>query len=295
MKLLVNYLLYIFLVLIVLLADNALSMNCFSEKVQLLEAVEESDYKKINLFVSKSCDLKVMSNEFGLDLLDVAVRNDDIEMIKMLHQNKLDVNNINWLGKLSISSCQSIEMAKLLIKLGVDINFSGKEGLTPVHDLIISGKYKVAEFAINKGATINIKDNFGFTPLMFATKIGPVSFVKFLIDNGAKLNDRNNVHDTALHIAVLRGDLEVVQLLVEAGADINAVDIRRETPLHLAATDGKAEIVKYLVEKGADVNRFNAQGNTPLWNAYNKRPYPGRVKKENRKEVIEILQKAGGI
>ncbi len=121
--------------------------------------------------------------------------------------------------------------------------------------------------------------------------MGPTPFVKFMVDNGANINDINNAHQSSLHVAVLRGNLKMVQLLVEAGADINAVDIRKETPMHLAATDGKADIVQHLVEKGADVNRFNVKGNTPLWNAYNKRPYPGRVKNENREEVTEILPK----
>lgn len=294
MKYLARCLLSVVLVSIIMLVNDAFSKDCLSKNTELLDAVEQSDYEKTLSFAS-SCDIKMMSSEHGLDLLDVAVRNNEIRMVKILLENGFDINQVNRYGDLSISSCQGVEMAKFLVSSGVNINYQGKRGYAPLHDLILSNKIEIARYVIKEGAMVNVKTETGSTPLMYASDKEQVSLVKLLIDHGAVLDERNNDQETALHIAVSWGSLEIVKVLVEAGADINAVDIRKETPLHLAATDGKAEIVKYLVEKGADVNRFNTQGNTPLWNAYNKRPYPGRVKNENRKEVIEILQKAGAI
>ncbi len=270
---------------------------CHYDKKELILSIENSHNEKILQLIKNGCDLKIIADENNLDMLNVAVYTDNIQAVKMLLDHGFSVNTINDFGNLSISWCISLEMAKYLVANGIDINFKDKDGLTPLHDLIISGRLEIAKYIVEKGSKINAQDNFGFTPLLFAISSEPPNFINFLIENGADINVRTNDKTTALHLAVLRGDVDIVKILIDAGADVNAQNIGKMTPLHQAAIDGRYEIVKLLVESGADVNIRNIRGKTPLWAAENMRPYPTRVKPEemNRKKVIEYLKEAGGI
>ena len=293
-----------YLVLLIIVV-TCLLVNCFAanddkckySNSQLIEFVKGYHSRKIIDILKNGCDLKSVNNKYDLDFFNTAVSHDDIEMVKLLLVQGFNVNKVNHYGNLSISWCISIEMAKYLAENGIDINFKGRDGLTPLHDLIISGRLEIAKYIIGQGAKINAQDNFGFTPLLFAVTSDPVSFINYLINNGADIDNRTNDRTTALHLAISRGDVDIVKVLIDAGADVNAQNNGKMTPLHQAAIDGRYEIVKVLVESGADVNIRNIRGKTPLWAAENMRPYPTRVKPEemNRKEVIEYLKQAGGI
>ena len=294
-----NYLVLLILVVTCLFA-NCFAANdnkCKYSNIQLVKFVKDYNNRKIIDILKNGCDLKSVNNRYDLDFFNTAVSHDDIEMVKLLLSQGFKVNKVNHYGNLSISWCISIEMAKYLVENGIDINFKGKDGLTPLHDLIISGRLEIAKYILKKGAKINAQDNFGFTPLLFAVTSDPVSFIHYLINNGANVNNRTNDRTTALHLAVLRGEFDMVKTIIDAGADVNAQNIGKMTPLHQAAIDGRYEIVKLLVESGADVNMRNIRGKTPLWAVENMRPYPTRVKPEemNRNAVIEYLKEVGGI
>lgn len=59
----------------------------------------------------------------------------------------------------------NIEVAKLLLAVGADINATTDTGTTALHGAAQRGWEKFAQFAIDNGANINAKDNSGFTPL----------------------------------------------------------------------------------------------------------------------------------
>lgn len=293
----------IFFILIQIAACIFMSINtahcdlCKCSKNEVIELIDNYQSEKLKGLIKNGCNLKEMDAEYDLDVFNTAVFHDDIEMVKLLIGQNISINKVNHYGNLSISWCISIKMAEYLIANGIDINYEGRDGLTPLHDLVISGRLEIAKYIIEKGGEINAKDDFGFTPLLFSVTSEPLCFIKYLIKKGANVNAKTNDKTTALHLAVLRGDVDIVKVLIEAGADVNAKNIGKMTPLHLAAIDGRYEIVKLLVESGAEVNIRNIRGKTPLWAAENMRPYPTRVKPEemNRKEVIEYLKKAGGL
>jgi ankyrin repeat protein len=72
-----------------------------------------------------------------------------------------------------------LEAAKLLLKLGADVNAVDANGETAMHGAALKNLPKVVQFLADNGAKIEVwnkKDKFGSTPLMFAQGYRPGNF-----------------------------------------------------------------------------------------------------------------------
>jgi hypothetical protein len=68
----------------------------------------------------------------------------------------------------------------------------GKHGLTLLHAAASAGNIELVKLLIERGANLNIKTNTGFSPLYGALRNGCVSVVRFLISKGASCVEEFN-------------------------------------------------------------------------------------------------------
>ncbi len=80
----------------------------------------------------------------------------------------------------------NIEMAKLLIEHGAEINIADKDGKTPLHEAAGRGKLEVAKLLIEHGADVNATDRLSATPLRNAESCGDTKIAELLRQHGAK-------------------------------------------------------------------------------------------------------------
>lgn len=106
------------------------------------------------------------------------------------------------------------------------------------------GFIDIVKILIDKGADINIRGLYGNTALTFATQSGFVEIVKILIDNGAELNIKDDGGYTALMYASMDGYIDIAIILIEKGADINIKDGFGNTALKFATENRHIEIVR---------------------------------------------------
>ncbi len=66
------------------------------------------------------------------------------------------------------SMITSVEICKMLLQFGADINARGKMGWTPLIYAAIQGEYETAKILIEHGADIHVKDVYGETALQIA-------------------------------------------------------------------------------------------------------------------------------
>jgi len=196
----------------------------------------------------------------------------------------------NYCGTLLLQAsndCNKNKIKEILKCCGPDTAAShyGNEALIRAADRDCGQLLEVVKLLVENGADINAVYNHGNTALHKAAYNNRnLEIVKFLVENGADINRANKYGDTALHIALYshiaihnNRNLEIIKFLVENGADINIAGNQGDTALHLAASYRCLEIVKFLVENGADINTANNKGQTALWGA--------------NKEITEFLKK----
>ena len=102
---------------------------------------------------------------------------------------------------------------------------------SPLSQAVALGFINVAKVLLESGADVNWKDNDHMTPLHKAVLAEKYPLVKLLLENGANINAVNKQQRTALHLAVQQtktmtnASLRIERVLLDAGADINATDI----------------------------------------------------------------------
>ncbi|KAM0490737.1 hypothetical protein ACHAP8_011282 [Fusarium lateritium] len=154
----------------------------------------------------------------------------------------------------------SKEMVRLLLGSGASITPKRRGGPTP---LSLTTDIEVARLLIEGGDDVNFKNSEGDTPLFKALQ--SEQFCRLLIDSGADVNAKDRGGKTPLFLACLwRPQEEVVSLLIRSGANVNFKNCHGRTPLMEAAQLGREEIVRLLLRNGAYINATDNEGNTPL-------------------------------
>ncbi len=164
-----------------------------------------------------------------------------------------------------------IEIIKLFIDRGADVNARDKHGCTPLQSAMTNCHMAAAKLLIAQGADVNAGS--GETALCLAADGGSLDLVTFLLAQGAIIPTTGT---TPLHCAArgayhTRADAEknlriaVIKLFLDKGLDINGKDSHQGyTPLHLAARRATKDVIALLITEGAKVNIMNDLGHTPL-------------------------------
>ncbi|MFN2375243.1 MAG: ankyrin repeat domain-containing protein [Candidatus Binatia bacterium] len=179
-----------------------------------------------------------------------------------------------------------VEIARLLVKAGADVNVSSAEGRTPI---VVATSPEMVEVLLAAGAVVGGQDTDGETALhhaasatnrasavYFSTSHRPedvewrrqafarqTESLRQLLAAGADVSLRNRDGATPLHAAARAGNVPAIELLLQRKADVRATDAKGATPLHYAAEGGSVEATDLLLKAGADVNALTADGESP--------------------------------
>jgi ankyrin repeat protein len=170
-----------------------------------------------------------------------------------------------WLTPLMLASREGdVELARILVEAGADVNAVAGDGKTALALSIFNGNYEAASFLVANKADVNKADAQRFTPLFWAVDrrnmetapnfpwmvtVDPLPLIRQMLDAGADPNALVNntprarmregspriVFATALMRAAFAADLELVKLLLERGADPKIISRDSETMLSAAA------------------------------------------------------------
>jgi uncharacterized protein len=164
-----------------------------------------------------------------MEVLFRAIQQDKQELVRQLRQEGADPNQRTNTGSTPLiwaAMTKRLEIPKVLISFGADVNAHGKNKRTALHDACQnifseadreSAKQIVLEL-LKAGADINAQDRNGETPLILAAMGGEVDLVRLFISHGADVNVRDREGRSALDRARWtrkREECEVIQFFEE--------------------------------------------------------------------------------
>jgi ankyrin repeat protein len=180
-------------------------------------------------------------------LIQAAKNGNFAECQRLLTQHQMDVNakdddhEIGWSPLLLAARSGHLDLVRLLLKHGAEVNAKSKSEQTPLHGACWNGHASVAKLLCDHGANSNAKNRFGQTPLHWAAHYGHADVVRVLLAEGALVKARNEDGETPLDKAqssVLKsaGRTAVIQLLQRSQTTLKFFAIifakKDELPFH---------------------------------------------------------------
>lgn len=188
----------------------------------------------------------------------------------------------NW-GLVDTVKNNNLEMAKILIEKGANVNFAPKQGMSLLSLSIVMKSNDVGNYLIEKGADtkVMIEDSgLKWSLSDICVSVGNLEMLKKLL-NKSEINEVNSAKQTLLYEAVTaeKPSLEVIKYLVDNGADVNVKNKAGISIILMMVLDNKLDIVKILAESGQNIKGKDTRGLTLI-------DYP--VTEEMKKYLLSI-------
>nr|XP_034184113.1 uncharacterized protein LOC117606144 isoform X1 [Osmia lignaria] len=233
-----------------------------------LSAVRNNHIDVVKVLLKNEVDVDFTQSVGGFSMLHVAAEFGHQEIVDFLLKKGANVNARNDRGGIPLHTAAlngHLEVVNTLILNGADVNARVLHGCTSLHYAIENGHEKIANILLEHGANANVSDKtYNNTPLHYAAMNGHERIVEALLENNANTNITTVEGFTPLHLAVQNGHLEIVTTLLKHSTNINVTAKRKEMLLHYAAEKGYKEIAELLIKNGAEVNAIDDTDLTPL-------------------------------
>lgn len=188
------------------------------------------------------------------NILGAAAHSGDIRVVKLLLEKGADPNDKKNLGGAPpVTAKRLSERSKGRPQDFLPLGLGGNIGGTPLMFAAITKNIEVMKLLLEKGADVNARTSRNGTALMLAAQIGDPAAVKLLLEKGAEINVRDEIGYTALLYAAVAecNDPAALKALLARGAEINIKGNDGETALKLAGRKGNTAIVRLLKQAGA--------------------------------------------
>jgi ankyrin repeat protein len=244
-------------------------------------AVYQQDVEMATLLINAGARVDA-ANDYGLTPLALAATNGSAAMIDLLIKSGADAKGALPTGEsvlMTASRVGKVDAVKRLLDGGANVNAKEpSKGQTALMWAVSEDHLDVARLLIASGADVQARTTGGFTPILFAARQGNEDMARLLLDSGADVNDTDSTGASVLLVATIRGHSAFARLLLDRGADPNA-DKAGYTALHWAAATvtideypyhfgqkwhewavlggmvtGRLELIKSLLAHGADPN-----------------------------------------
>lgn len=194
------------------------------------------------------------------DGIDVAKYNWHLEDTEI---EQLTLNNVLC----EATNICEIELVKELLKRGANPNCKCEE----VDDIITNVSFcdekavELAKLLIQSGANVNGADEENTSVLSYAIGMDNFEFTRFLLNNGADINQKDsNERMGCLPIHSVES-VAMLELLIQKKLEVDTRCDNGRTLLHFAARDNYVDLVRYILDnKLIDIDIKDSNGETAL-------------------------------
>ena len=187
----------------------------------------------------------------------------------ILHGAKVDpeIQNLTTILLEAIKHNET-RIARAIVGSGLDLNFLGPDGLSPLHVTAKQGSFDLCQEILDNNGQVDHNASDGSTPIFWAALNGHEDVVRLFIQNGADVEHRDRSERTPVFSAVFGKTPEVLQILHDDGnVQVNVKMRGGFTPLIVAVQQKAFEMVEMLVEFGSDLESSTSEGLTALYYA----------------------------
>lgn len=249
------------------------------------------------------------ANGGNFDAVTMAINNDAAleSILFLLQQEGNSVKKLTHDGRTYLhwaANKGNVELVKILLEKGADINLSDDKGAIPIAFAAANGQANPKLYELFFNAGINPKQKFrnGATLLLLSIPNDKeLKLADYLSTKGLSLKDTDDLGNTAFNYAARSGDVKLLQNILKRGIKYdgralviasqgtratattleaykylvedlkinpNSVGDEGENVLHnLVRKQKQEDIIAYFLAKGVDVNHQDKAGNSVLMNA----------------------------
>ncbi|XP_053665919.1 serine/threonine-protein phosphatase 6 regulatory ankyrin repeat subunit B [Anopheles marshallii] len=150
---------------------------------------------------------------------------------------------------------KDVEMARILIDYGANVDVQNGEGQTALHIAAAEGDEAMVKYFYTVRASAGITDFQDRTPMHLAAENGHASIIEILADKyRASIYERTKDGSTLMHIASLNGHAECATTLFRKGVYLHMPNKGGARSIHTAAKYGHVGIISTLLNKGEKVD-----------------------------------------
>lgn len=187
----------------------------------------------------------------------------DVDLLQIAHLNKEEQKELVHIH-INEEECHSyVYIGSInLLESGSVVDYQQDNSI--LHWASVAGDVEMVKVLLTEGFNINANDSYGNSSLHFAAINNHPETISLLLQSGIDINAKNKYGNSALHGAAAYGYTEVIQLLLAQGADVNAKNKDGNSILHVAAAYGQTEVLEILLNAGANIQARNQDNNSPL-------------------------------
>ena len=154
----------------------------------IFEAAASGRVERVRELLNKKPELVKAYSPDGWTALHLNFGN--LEIVKLTLDRGADIdavskNKFTATPLQGAAAMEKLELARLLIARGANVNCRGEEGGSPLHEAAGNGQIEFAKLLLDHGANLNAKDDNGKTPLTIALENKQTEMAKFLRDRKA--------------------------------------------------------------------------------------------------------------
>ena len=161
----------------------------------------------------------------------------------------------------SVAKCQVYAVHNDIVLESKDFGFSEKALLeSSCKKALYKGKVNEVKKCIKNGLDVNFTSKDGNTPLLLAAAKGEDEWFYQLIKNGADIHHSMSDGTNLLHAATMGESPDIIRFLLKKGFDINAGANGGYRPIHIAFAKLNTYLIALLTRQGADLSLKNEEG-----------------------------------
>jgi uncharacterized protein len=183
----------------------------------MFEAARNDDTALVAHYIEAGAAINEEGQQ-GVTVLVVAAVRGNVELVRLLLEAGAEFDETDFAAAIA-NSKGNVQLVQSFLDHGADVNKApdSSPGHTPLMEAAETGDIEVGKLLLANGAEINMGDTFGDPAVNVAAFNGQLEFAKMLIEMGADPNIRGYGNRTAVGQALVQGHDDIADFLLSVG------------------------------------------------------------------------------